>query len=129
MVAMKLVWITLAIAGLALAADAPPKLSADELKDALAKTKNVLLLDVREPNELAELGTVKGSQNIPLAQVSERLAEVPKDRKIIVACNRGGRAAKAAAILQKNGYTVVGVTGLLDWKEKNYALVYPKAVK
>jgi predicted sulfurtransferase len=40
------------------------KLSADELKELIEK-KNVFFLDVREPKELAELGTIKGYVNIP----------------------------------------------------------------
>jgi len=39
---------------------------------------------------------------------------------------RGGRAARAAAILRKNGYKVIGSCGLAEWKERNYPLIYPK---
>jgi rhodanese-related sulfurtransferase len=111
--------------GLVSAQEPAKKLTADELKTALAKTERVVFLDVREPKELEELGTIKGSQNIPVGEVENRLKDVPKDRPIIVGCNRAVRAAKAAAILQKNGYNVVGVTALNEWKEKNYELVYP----
>ena len=60
------------------------KLSADELKDLLEK-KNVFFLDVREPKELEELGTIKGYVNIPLGQLENRLSEIPKDKLIITA--------------------------------------------
>jgi orotate phosphoribosyltransferase len=42
---------------------------------------------------------------------------------------RGGRAARAAAILEKNGYKVMGLCGLVDYKEKGYDLVKPAPVK
>lgn len=123
-------WILALFAGASLLAQNKPaeaekKLSADELKELLEK-KDVFFLDVREPKELEELGTIKGYVNIPLGQLEKRTAEVPKDKLIVTACNRGVRAANAAAILRKNGYKVIGSCGLAEWKEKNYPLTYPK---
>jgi rhodanese-related sulfurtransferase len=60
------------------------QLSADELKELLEK-KDVFFLDVREPKELEELGTIKGYVNIPLGQLENRLSEIPKDKLIITA--------------------------------------------
>jgi len=60
------------------------QLSADELKDLLEK-KKVYFLDVREPKELEELGTIKGYVNIPLTQLEKRLSEIPKDKLIVTA--------------------------------------------
>lgn len=111
----------------ALAADEKVKqYTADELKEALKKEQNVFFLDVREPKELQETGTIKGYVNIPIGQLESRLKEVPKDKSIITACAHGVRASKAAAILTKNGYKVIGACGLADWKAKNYPVVYPK---
>jgi rhodanese-related sulfurtransferase len=101
------------------------KLTADELKELLAK-QDVFFLDVREPKELEEMGTIKGYVNIPLGQLESRMSEVPKDKPIITACQRGVRAGRAAALLNKNGYKVIGSCGLTEWKEKNYPLIYPK---
>ena len=42
-------------------------------------------LDVREPSELEELGTLEGYVNIPLGQIEKRLSEIPKDKAIITA--------------------------------------------
>jgi len=60
------------------------QLSADELKELLDK-KKVFFLDVREPRELEELGTIKGYVNIPLSQIESRLSEIPKDKLIVTA--------------------------------------------
>lgn len=110
------------------AAPAVKLLNADELKDLRAGDgKDFLYLDVREPRELEELGALKGSVNIPLGELEKRLSEIPKDKTIVPICTRGIRAARAAAILQKNGYHVAAVSGLKEWKEKSYELVYPKA--
>ncbi len=100
-------------------------LTSDELKQALDTKKNLFFLDVREPREIEENGSIKGYVNIPVGQLESRLAEVPKDKQIVTACAHGKRAGTAAAILTKNGYTVLGACGLMDWKEKGYPLVYP----
>jgi rhodanese-related sulfurtransferase len=57
-------------------------LSTEELEKHL-KDKKVFFLDVREPKEIQELGTVEGYVNIPIGQLESRLKEVPKDKLII----------------------------------------------
>ena len=63
--------------------DKEKQLSADELKQYLEKKDKIFFLDVREPKELEELGTIKGYVNIPLGQLESRLAELPKDKLIV----------------------------------------------
>jgi hypothetical protein len=60
------------------------RIQADDIDKALAEGKT-LLLDVREPKELQELGTIEGAVNIPLGQLEKRLDELPKDRLILTA--------------------------------------------
>ena len=62
------------------------------------------VLDVRTPEEFAE-GHVPGAKNIPVADVGERAAEVPKDRPVVVYCRSGARVKRANAILRERGYT------------------------
>jgi rhodanese-related sulfurtransferase len=61
----------------------PHFIPTDQLKK-MAKSKKSFLLDVREPKELQELGTLKGAKNIPMGEVEKRLAEVPKDKKVVL---------------------------------------------
>jgi rhodanese-related sulfurtransferase len=58
-------------------------LSTEELEKYLNDKKRIFFLDVREPKEIAELGSVEGYVNIPLGQLESRLKEVPKDKLII----------------------------------------------
>lgn len=58
---------------------------ADELQQLLKEQSNVYFLDVREPKEIAELGSLKGYVSIPLGELEIRMKEVPKDRTIITA--------------------------------------------
>ena len=61
----------------------PSPIKIDDLKKLVEEGKNVFDLDVREPKELEELGTLKGYVNIPLGQLESRLNEVPKNRVIV----------------------------------------------
>ena len=61
-----------------------PKMAADDVMSLLEKGE-VFFLDVREPKELEELGTLEGYVNIPLGQIESRLAEIPRDKAIITA--------------------------------------------
>jgi hypothetical protein len=70
--------------------DTPPPVG-EELRvkpddiDALLADGKVLFLDVREPWELEENGTIEGYVNIPLSQLEKRLSELPKDKAILTA--------------------------------------------
>ena len=61
-----------------------PKMASDDVM-ALLEKGEVFFLDVREPKELEELGTLEGYVNIPLGQIEARLKEIPKDKAIITA--------------------------------------------
>jgi rhodanese-related sulfurtransferase len=72
--------------GKLLGADQPPrKLSEAELEKLLENPKNLFFLDVREPDEIKQLGSIKGYVNIPLGQLESRLNEIPKDKLIVTA--------------------------------------------
>ena len=60
------------------------KMASDDVM-ALLEKGEVFFLDVREPKELEELGTLEGYVNIPLGQIEARLSEIPKDKAIITA--------------------------------------------
>lgn len=74
------------------------------------------LLDVREVSEF-NLGTIPGSVNIPLGALRERLAELPKEREIVVFCLAGTRGYVAERILRQHGFSVKNLSGgYLIWK-------------
>ena len=64
------------------------------------------LLDVRTAEEFAE-GHVPHATNIPVQVLATRLAEVPKDKDVVVYCHSGVRATRAAMLLKESGYTRV----------------------
>ena len=74
-------------------------------------------LDVREEEELA-VGAVEGAHNIPLAELRSRLAELPKDKKILVNCATGQRSYFATRLLRQKGFDAYNLSG----GYKTYAL-------
>lgn len=69
-----------------------------------------LLLDVREPSEIADYA-VPGALSIPLKQLRARLSEIPRNRDIAVICRSGQRAYLATRILLQNGFTARTLSG------------------
>ena len=69
------------------------------------RAEGALMLDVRSEDEFA-LASIEGAVNIPNTALRGRLAEVPKDRQIVIYCaiKRGYLAER---ILRQNGYTKV----------------------
>lgn len=86
-------------------------------KEMLANNPDVLLLDVRTPEEYAA-GYIAGSQLLPYEQIEARADELPADKAtpIIVYCRSGRRSAIAAESLASLGYTeIYDLGGIQDW--------------
>lgn len=62
------------------------------------------LLDVRDPDEIAELGKLRNAVNIPLDELRNRLGELPDDRQILVYCQKGQRGYLATCLLRGRGF-------------------------
>jgi len=80
------------------------------------RLNEVTLLDVREPHEW-NVSHLEGAIHIPLQQLPKRLAEVPRDKEIVVYCRMGGRSAHAQHFMKDNGFTRVRnlAGGLIAW--------------
>jgi len=85
-----------------------PQISAAELALQLAGGR-VAVIDVRGRSEW-EAGHLPGVPNIPVGYLVKQLAEVPRDRPVVVHCQGGSRSAIAASLLQAHG--IAGVTNL-----------------
>jgi len=72
--------------------------------------KRIFMLDVRDPVELKN-GYVEGAVNIPLNDLRQRMAEVPKDQEVWSYCLVGQRSYYAARILSQHGYDIKSLSG------------------
>jgi len=80
-----------------------PEELAEELAPPQAPSQPVLVLDVRSPREWSQ-SRIAGSVNIPLNHLSERIAEVPRGRRLVVQCASGYRSAIAVSLLKQQGF-------------------------
>ncbi|GAA4890057.1 FAD-dependent oxidoreductase [Ferrimonas pelagia] len=80
----------------------------DELE---APSADQVLLDVRNPGELAKLGTIGEAINIPVDQLRDRLDELPKDKEILIFCQVGLRGNVAYRMLANHGFRAKNLTG------------------
>jgi molybdopterin/thiamine biosynthesis adenylyltransferase/rhodanese-related sulfurtransferase len=87
-----------------------------ELKARIDAGKPPVILDVREPHEVA-ICRIPGSQTIPLAQLPQRLGELDSAAEVVVLCKSGGRSANAVGLLRQAGFArprnLTG--GILRW--------------
>ncbi len=76
--------------------------------------EDFLLLDVREPDEIAT-ASIPWATTIPMGEVPQRLEELPRDKPIAVLCHGGGRSARVTAYLNQNGFPAASnVAGGID---------------
>ena len=79
----------------------------------------VTLLDVREPVELT-LAALDGAQHIPMREIPARLAELDRNKPLVVMCHSGTRSRRVAEYLAANGFEqVFNLKGGIDaWSEE-----------
>jgi rhodanese-related sulfurtransferase len=95
------------------------EISVSELAKRHAAGEDFVLLDVREPDELA-IASIPWALTMPMGDVPVRLAELPKDKPIAVLCHGGTRSGRVTKFLNENGYPdAVNVAGgIRDWSAK-----------
>ncbi|MCY0899061.1 MAG: rhodanese-like domain-containing protein [Firmicutes bacterium] len=71
--------------------------------EALARSGQALIVDVREASEFRE-GHIPRAKHIALSQLVHRLKEVPKDKTVVVVCRSGNRSNRAAELLSEAGF-------------------------
>jgi len=89
-------------------------MSMEKFKDELKTNKQLIVLDVRTPQELEDpLGKIEGEINIPVQQLEKRVGELKdyKDKEIAVICTSGIRSLQGTEILLKNGFKAKNVLG------------------
>ena len=90
------------------------ELTAGQFKARRDAGESLLLLDVREPDEIAT-ASVAGATVIRMGEIPSRMNELPADRPIVVMCHHGARSANVVAFLNANGYpNAVNLAGGID---------------
>ena len=94
-------------------------IQAEELKKVLDEGKNVLLLDVREPDEY-DICHLENAHLIPMRDLPKRIIELNPGQQTVCYCHHGIRSLQAAQWLSKNGFkNVKSLAGGIDqWAER-----------
>lgn len=104
-----------------------PVLARAELDRLLATPNEVLLLDVRRPDEIASIGGFPVYLNIQPNDLEASLARIPRERTIVTVSNHAARAGRAADVLIAHGFKVAGAVGAQDYEAAGGTLVKPAA--
>lgn len=100
--------------------------SPQEAQAMIAQRKDLLVIDVRGPEELKE-GFIAGSQLVPFWDIAKGQKTLPTDRPLLLVCAVGGRSFAVGQYLnQKNYPEVYNLQGGIDnWKKAGLPLQYP----
>ncbi len=97
-----------------------PTVTVQDLPDPLPGGTSIL--DVREPVEW-EHGHIEGALHIPMAELTQRLDELPLGHTVVV-CKVGGRSAQVVTYLLQQGHDVVNLDGgMIEWADAGRAMV------
>jgi hydroxyacylglutathione hydrolase len=88
-----------------------------QLQDRIESERNLLILDVRQPQEWAD-AHIEGARHITGAELPQRINEVPKDVQVALICGSGYRSSVASSLLASHGYDKLAnvLGGMSAWK-------------
>ncbi len=99
----------------------PMEIDVVSVKKMLDGGEKFMLLDVREPGEVAT-AKIAGTVHIPMREIPARLAELQsqKNERIVVHCHHGGRSQRVTHYLRQQGFTQAQNMsgGIDDWSLK-----------
>jgi rhodanese-related sulfurtransferase len=100
--------------------DGPREVSREELQKLL--DEGAQLIDVRAEHEW-EAGRIAGAKHLPLAELSERVGEIDKERPVVLYCRGGNRSTMATEALAEAGYEAAKLSeGIVGWSEAGLPL-------
>ena len=109
-------------------ATAQTVLNAAQTETMLRQDKSTQLVDLRTPAELNQTGKIEGAKHINFnsPDFQAQIAQLDKNKPVIVYCAVGGRSPRAAALMVKMGFQKVFdySGGMNDWKAKGKKTVH-----
>ena len=100
-----------------------PVLDRAQVDALLARPEELVIIDVRRPDELAAKGGFPVYLSIQARDLEKNLAYIPRDRTVVTVSNHAGRAGPAADLLAARGFKVAGAIGADGYAEAGGALV------
>jgi rhodanese-related sulfurtransferase len=108
-----------------------PKLNRAQVDALLAKPDQVVIIDLRRPDELTKIGGFPVYLSIQSKDLEKNLSFIPKDRTLVTVSNHAGRAGRGADLLADKGFKVAGAIGAQDYEAEGGVLtkIVPPAPK
>ena len=92
------------------------KLNRQQLDGLLTYADQVLIIDVRRPDEISAIGGFPTYLSVQAKDIDAGAVFIPRDRTLITVSNHAGRALKAADALLAKGFKVAGAAGAQDYE-------------
>lgn len=92
------------------------QLNRAEIDALLAKPEQIVVIDVRRPDELTAKGGFPVYLSIQAKELESRLAYIPRDREIVTVSNHAHRAGAAGDLLSSKGFKIAGAAGSQDYE-------------
>lgn len=99
------------------------EIEATELQSRLAAGEDILVLDIRSDAEVAQ-GVLPNSQHMAMHMIPLRMADLPKDRDIVLYCRSGARSYHACNFLSQQGVgNVLNLRGgIIAWARQGFEI-------
>ena len=94
------------------------ELTRAEFEQLLTKPNELLIIDLRRPDELTRIGGFPVYLSIQAKELEQQLAWIPKDRTIVTVSNHAARSGRAADLLTAKGFKVAGLLGAQTYEEQ-----------
>jgi rhodanese-related sulfurtransferase len=100
-----------------------PRLNRAAIDALLAKPEELLIIDVRRPDEVTTIGGFPAYLSIQANELQKNFAFIPANRTIVTVSNHAHRAGAAGDLLAANGFTVAGAIGVEDYEAEGGTLI------
>jgi len=94
------------------------ELTRAEFEQLLSKPAELLIIDLRRPDELTRIGGFPVYLSIQSKDLEQQIAWIPKDRTIVTVSNHAARSGRAADLLTAKGFKVAGLLGAQTYEEQ-----------
>ena len=94
------------------------ELTRAEFEQLLTRPNELLIIDLRRPDELTRIGGFPVYLSIQAKDLEQQLAWIPKDRTIVTVSNHAARSGRAADLLTAKGFKVAGLLGAQTYEEQ-----------
>ena len=94
------------------------ELTRAEFEQLLTRPNELLIIDLRRPDELTRIGGFPVYLSIQSKDLEQQLDWIPKDRTIVTVSNHAARSGRAADLLTAKGFNVAGLLGAQTYEEQ-----------